>query len=222
MDQFQHTRGDPISKATKQQEQVGWIAFFQGFISWEWLSVQYHTQPETPLTTRIHWASKVICAMHEYVSSLWQLRNSNAHDGPNNTHNIGLRKLQHYADRLYDHEDRKYIPIFNNVFQRPREHLYQKKLISLQTWIGLAEEQLKQGRNAYLQTLRKQIQILFSNCSLQDPKNKTSVFIHAESTVLNMTIPDQEKWIEDAKQCLRLNREEAMRRTKPTWKIKKP
>lgn len=145
---------DSTLAAFDSQTTIGWIAFFQGYISIQWEKVQFeHSDEESPITVKHSWTSKLIGALQEYTNNMWELRNNKIHGATSQeTREITLAKLRERATLLYEHSDRQYIP-FNasfNAFKRPKEHILRKRLQGLEVWIDVAEECLRLHREEAL------------------------------------------------------------------------
>lgn len=153
MDGYTTMEHDATCTAFEEQSEIGWVTFFQGYISRSWETAQYDHDKDVDSNTRLNWTGKLIQHLHGYTKNMWELRNHRVHgETIQEARNITVEKLRRRAMALYDHPDRQYIPFDAsfNAFKQPKAHILRKRLQALEIWIDLAEECLRLHREEAL------------------------------------------------------------------------
>jgi hypothetical protein len=157
---------DKITKATREQNHIGWDNFLRGRISKGWHLAYLHFQPiqdKQRVTRASTWTRKLITAVWDYSFSLWEARNNTVHGQTEAARESkALKELRRTAKQLYNsfENDPHIVPTNqNHLFDKPLLLMLQLPFTNLQCWILSAQEAIamQQCRDSLRNTKQREL-----------------------------------------------------------------
>jgi hypothetical protein len=165
----------------KTQSKIGWEYFMKGYIVKDWGNLQqsyYKSFDAHPLKfTRSCWVLKTLTLLHNYRTSLWNMRNSALHGGFTKISNqVYRRRLLQEVHELY-WQDRSYLPLVDkDIFMLPLKYRVKQGNQHLLIWVKRAQLTFDLiQETAISMTVQTSIKSWLSNWTCDDVEDCASV-----------------------------------------------
>ena len=129
-----------IDQALTSQTNIGWVHFFRGFVSLDWVLIQYprteihrltsndrRSQPNKTVTT-------VISAVHDYTVAIWKSRNEVLYESGSDSLTSVHAALNYSIPQLYSLQT-TFSPILQSYFTMPLEERLRRSPRQRQHWL---------------------------------------------------------------------------------------
>lgn len=128
----------------KTQADIGWEYFMKGYIAKDWGNLQqsYYKSisAHSMKFTRMRWVTKTLTLLHNYRTSLWNMRNSALHGGFTKVSNqVYRQRLLREVRELYK-RDRSYLSLADkDIFKLPLKYRVKQGNQHLLLWVKRAQ-----------------------------------------------------------------------------------
>ena len=133
-----------LYQALEEQTRIGWSKLRRGFLSNSWAKAQRIYDGESNLINSHDWNKHFVTCILEFCWKMWEVRNNALHgNDTKSSRKKHLSNAQQQVDNLYERAelfDMNRYKDLHKVFKMKRENRMKKGLVSLLTWIKLAQD----------------------------------------------------------------------------------
>ena len=142
-----------VTRALKDQEDIGWTHFLQGRISCKWQQIQFHsTYSASPDT----WAKQIVMDLLQLGCALWKQRNRLVHGNGGEISKLAVQHIQQVITVIYTEIFPQVNPEHNWMFTSTLEKKLKENYSTQVAWLDGIKRLYPEQYSAVVQSVRQQ------------------------------------------------------------------